>query len=303
MLGYGSMDRRFFHRLGASQLDRTICATAGGDGLPHTSTAASSAPIPSTSARALIIAWGANIHGTNVHLWPLIEEARPQRRPSRSSSIPTAPAPPSWPTGTSPIHPGTDAALALGMMHVIFAEGLEDRAYIDQHTVGCEGAGGTRARNITPERVADWTGMTADEIRALAREYATTQPAAIRLNYGIQRMRERRHRRARRLPCCRCSPARGSISAAACSFPPAAPSASTRKRLERPDLMYASPLGRAARVVNMSRLGHALTELSDPPGQGALRLQLQPRRHRAQPERVLRGMARPTSSPSCMSSS
>ncbi len=78
------------------------------------------------------------------------------------------------------------------MMHVILREGLEDRAYIAEMTHGFEQLA-ERAREYTPERVAAWTGMTAAEVEQLAREYATTRPAALRLNYGVQRVRERRH--------------------------------------------------------------------------------------------------------------
>ena len=94
------------------------------------------------------------------------------------------------------IRPGTDAALALGMMHVILNEGLEDRAYIAEMTHGFERLA-ERAREYTPERVAAWTGMTPAEIEQLAREYATTRPAALRLNYGVQRSRKRRRGGAR----------------------------------------------------------------------------------------------------------
>src|SRR5246127_1727327 len=184
-LGYGSMDRRFFARLGASQLDRTICSTAG-EAAMYSVYGRKLGMAPQDFAKSkLIIAWAANIHGNNVHLWPFIEEARRDGArlividPYQTRTAKLA----DWHIA---IHPGTDAALALGMMHVIFAEGLEDRAYIDQHTIGARELA-IRAGEYTPERVAAWTGMTADGVRALAREYATTKPAVIRLNYGIQR--------------------------------------------------------------------------------------------------------------------
>src|SRR5205807_2074952 len=84
------------------------------------------------------------------------------------------------------IRPGTDAALALGMMHVILSEGLEDRDYVAQHTLGV-GELKARVREWTPQRVSELTGIGAEDIVQLAREYATTRPAAIRLNYGVQR--------------------------------------------------------------------------------------------------------------------
>src|SRR5439155_18319027 len=134
-LGYGSMDRRFFHRLGASQLDRTICSTAGGAALLSVYGVKLGTPPQDFAHAGLIIAWGANVHGNNVHLWPFIEEAR--RAGARLVVI----DPYKTRTGALAdehlaIHPGTDTALALGLMHVILREGLEDREYVDACTHG-----------------------------------------------------------------------------------------------------------------------------------------------------------------------
>src|SRR3954451_7376481 len=184
-LNGGSMDRRFFHRLGASQLNRTICASAGGDAL-ITVTGKKVGTEPEQFRHSkLIIAWGANIHGTNAHLWPFIQEARRSGGrlvvidPYRTRTAACA----DW---YLPINPGTDVALALGMMHVIISEGLHDREYIAHHTIGFD-ALAERVKEYTPEHVAQWTGISADDIRALARHYATTRPAVIRVNYGVQR--------------------------------------------------------------------------------------------------------------------
>ena len=183
VLGYGSMDRRFFHRLGASQLDRTICAEAGGQAWNLVYGKKLGTPTEDFRLARLVLAWGANIHGNNVHLWPFIEQARRNGGrlividPYRTRTAALA----DWHIA---IRPGTDGALALGMMHVILNEGLEDHAYIDAMTHGFAQLA-ERAREYTPERVAAWTGMTAAEVEQLAREYATTRPAALRLNYGV----------------------------------------------------------------------------------------------------------------------
>src|SRR3984885_8807859 len=259
-LGYGSMDRRFFHRLGASQLDRTICAEAGGVAWNLVYGKKFGTPTEDFRLAKLVLAWGANIHGNNIHLWPMIDQAR--RNGARLIVIDP------YKTRTAAladwhiaIRPGTDGALALGLMHVILNEGLEDRAYIDEMTHGFKQLA-ERAREYTPERVAAGTGMTAAEIEQLAREYATTQPAMLRLNYGVQRCEN------------------GGTAVRAIAMLPALTGAwkhrgggqlSTsgafqwdKNALERPDLALVSPLGRLARVVNMSELGRALTEL----GQG-----------------------------------
>ena len=258
VLGYGSMDRRFFHRLGASQLDRTICAEAGGVGWNLVYGKKLATPTEDFRHAKLILAWGGNIHGNNIHLWPMIEQAR--RNGARLIVIDP------YKTRTAaladwhiPIRPGTDVALALGMMHVILRDGLEDRAYIASMTHGFAQLA-ERVREYTPERVAHWTGMTAAEVEQLARDYATTKPAVIRLNYGVQRVENggAAVRAITMLPALtgawkhRGGGAQLSTSGA---FP------WNKKAVERPDLALASPLKRLARVVNMSTLGHALTEL------------------------------------------
>jgi anaerobic selenocysteine-containing dehydrogenase len=260
-LGYGSMDRRFFHRLGASRLDRTICSEAGGVAWNTVYGKKIGTPTEDFSLAKLIVAWGANIHGNNVHLWPMIEQARRNGArlividPYRTRTAALA----DW---HIPIRPGTDAALALGMMHVILNEGLEDRAYIESMTHGFDSLA-ERAREYTPERVAAWTGMTAPEVEQLAREYATTRPAVLRLNYGVQRAEH------------------GGATVRAIAMLPALTGAWKQRggggvlstsggfawnehAVRRPDLQNESPLGREARLVNMSALGQALTEIEPP---------------------------------------
>ena len=264
-MGYlqgGSMDRRFFHRIGASRLDRTICSAAGGAGLID-STGFKYGTEPEQFRHAkLILAWGANILGTNVHLWPFIVEAR--RNGARFYTI----DPHRNRTGQLSdqhffINPGSDTALALGMMHVIIAEGLEDTDYVSRHTAGFDDLR-RRVQEYPPPRVAALTGIAQNDIIKLAREYATIRPAAIRLNYGLQRSE------------------RGAMAVRAISLLPALVGSwkevgggaelSTsgafqinRAALDRPDLQLRSPLGREARLVNMSLLGSALNDLSDPP--------------------------------------
>ena len=257
VLGYGSMDRRFFHRLGGSQLDRTICSEAGGVAWNLVYGKKLGTPTEDYKLAKLIVAWGANIHGSNIHLWPMVEQAR--RNGARLIVIDP------YKTRTAAladwhiaIRPGTDAALALGMMHVILREGLEDRAYIAEMTHGFDRLA-ERVHAYTPERVADWTGMTAAEIEQLAREYATTQPAALRMNYGVQRSEN------------------GGTAVRAIAMLPALTGAwkhrggggslSTsgafqwnKRELERRDLALDSPLGREARTINMSTLGMALNQ-------------------------------------------
>jgi anaerobic selenocysteine-containing dehydrogenase len=185
LLSYGSMDRRFFHALGASRLDRTICASAGFRGLEATLGKAMGFDPEAVVHARFIVAWGANIVSSNVHLWPFIEEAR-----RRGALLVTIDPFRSRTAEHSDRHlalmPGTDGALALGMMHVAFRDGLEDRDYLERYTIGAD-ALRERVRGWTPARVAETTGLFAADVEWLAREYATRQPSAIRLNYGLNR--------------------------------------------------------------------------------------------------------------------
>lgn len=266
-LGYGSMDRRFFYRLGASQLDRTICSTAGGEALLSVyGVKLGTAPQDFAHAR-LIIAWGANVHGNNVHLWPFIEEARRAGAklvvidPYRTRTAALA-------DEHLVIHPGTDTALALGMMHVILREGLEDGEYVARCATGfAELKAHALREEYSPEAVARATGIAAETVVRLARAYAGAKPAVIRLNYGIQRS-ENGGTAARAV--CMLPLLTGSWKhkggglqlSTSGSFP------FNEKALRMPELMMASPLGRAARMVNMSQLGQALTTLGDAPEDG-----------------------------------
>ena len=180
-----SMDRRFFHRLGASLLDRTICASAGAAGYKATIGASIGTDPERFDEARLILIWGSNPITSNVHLWPKIVEAR--RKGARVIAIdPYRSLTAEKCDAHLAIMPGTDGALALGMMHVIVAEGLIDRDYIERYTLGYDQLR-ERVGEYDPVRVAGITGLSAESIIGLAREYARTRPAVIRLNYGMQR--------------------------------------------------------------------------------------------------------------------
>jgi len=264
-MGYlngGGMDRRFFHRLGASRLDRTICSAAGGAGLSATLGFRYGTEPEQFRHSQLIIAWGANVLATNVHLWPFIVEAR--RNGARFYTIdPIRNRTGKLADKHFAIYPGSDLALALGLMHVIIGEQLHDAEYVTNYTNGFD-ALVQRAREYPPERVEALTGIPCEDVVSLAREYATTRPAAIRLNYGIQR-----------------SDRGGAATRAIAALPALVGSwrevggglqLSTSQAfqlnkagLEMPELQRRSPLGREARIINMSELGKALTQLDAPP--------------------------------------
>jgi anaerobic selenocysteine-containing dehydrogenase len=262
LLNGSGMDRRFFHRLGASRLDRTICSSAGGAGLNETLGYRYGTEPEQFREAKLIIAWGSNIHATNVHLWPFIVEAR--RKGARLYTIdPVTTRTAGLADRHFAIYPGSDLALALGMMHVIIGERLYDADYVERYTNGFDGLR-VRVAGYPPERVAALTGLAAEDIAALAREYATTEPAAIRVNYGVQRS-ERGGTAVRAiamLPALVGSwrkPGGGLQLSVSQTFQ------LNRRGLEMPELQLHSPLGREARLVNMSELGKALIGLEDPP--------------------------------------
>jgi anaerobic selenocysteine-containing dehydrogenase len=285
LLGYGSMDRRFFHALGASLLDRTICSTAGGHGWKATVGKAMGFDPEAVVHARLVVAWGANIVSSNVHLWPFVEEARrrgarlvcvdPFRsRTAERADLHLAP------------YPGTDAALALGMMHVIFRDGLEDGDFLERHAVGHEELR-DRAREWTPERAAATTGLRPDEIEAFAHEYATTRPSAIRLNYGLNRHRGG----GMAVRTIACLPAvvgawrdvgGGALLSTSGTFPV------DSNALERADLI---PPG--TRTLNMSRLGRILEDASlAPPVKALFVYNSNPAAVAPEQDAVRRGLAR-----------
>lgn len=253
-----SMDRRFFHRLGASQLERTICASAGAAGYKATVGASIGTDPERFRDARLILIWGTNTISANVHLWPEILEAKARGAqiicidPRRTRTADQANE------HIAPL-PGTDAALALGMMHVIFAEGLEDRDYLERYTIGADNLR-ARAREYSPARVASICGLEAETITRLARLYATTKPSVIRINYGLQR-HAGGGMAVRTVACLPAiigawrDPAGGILLSTSGTFP------LNYAVLERPDLMPKP----TPRMLNMSVLGDVLTKTDDPP--------------------------------------
>ena len=254
---YMSMDRRFFYKLGATQLDRTLCSSAGKFGLKATLGGSVGMDPERFDEARLIILWGANPVVSNLHLWSRVQAAKRRGAkvvaidPYRSLSAEKC-------TQHIALLPGTDGALALGMMHVLIGEELIDRAYIEKYTLGFEKLS-ERVKQYTPEWAARTCGITVGEVVQLAREYGSVKPAAIRLNYGMQR-----HAgggiAARTIACLPAlvgawREAAGGIVLTTADF-----YKFDHAALERPDLLA----GRRPRVINHSALGDALTSANPP---------------------------------------
>ena len=283
LLQGGSMDRRFFHRLGASLLDRTICSTAGMFGMRYT-VGASVGTNPETVDQAkYILIWGSNIITSNIHLWRYMLKAR-----SRGAKIVTI-DPLRTRTGDQsdehiPIMPGTDGALALGMMHVIIRDGLQDQDYIDRHTIGFD-ALKQRVEEYPPSRVSEITGVSETTIERITREYATHSPGFIRVNYGLQR-HAGGGMAVRNIFCLPALigawryPGGGAVLSTSGFFK------YNYAALERPDLIQGRP-----RTINMSRLGEALTN-ANPPVRAIVVYNTNPGAIAPNQQRVLEGFKR-----------
>ena len=246
-----SISARFFHRLGASLLDRTICAAAGGEGLTQTLGGKVGMKVQFFAEARLILIWGSNSIASNLHFWRLAQDAK--RNGARLVCI----DPRRTETADKchehiALRPGTDAALALAMMHELIVHDWLDHDYLARHTVGWE-ALRERALQWPPERAADICGVPVEQIKALARDYGTTKPAAIRLNYGMQRVRGGGNaaRLVASLPALTGAwrhRAGGMLLSSSGMFPV------DRAALQRPDLLG----GRAPRTINMSTIGDDL---------------------------------------------
>lgn len=283
LLNAHGMDRRFFHRLGASRLDRTICSAAGSAGLTATLGNRYGTEPEQFSKAKLIIAWGANIHGTNVHLWPFIVEARRNGAklividPVRTRTAALA-------DQHLRINPGSDQALAFGLMHVILAENLHDRDFVAQFTNGFD-ALRERVQVYDPHKVAALTGIAKDGIIQLAREYATIRPAAIRANYGIQRS-ERGGNATRAIAALPALTGSWKEVGGGLQLSVSHAFQFNRKALEMPEL------GPPARSINMSELGSALTAVENPPVKAIVVYNSNPAAIAPDQNRVLKGFRR-----------
>jgi len=287
-LNGASMDRRFFHRLGASQLARNICSAAGEAGLKSVIGVKLGTEPEQFRHSRYIIAWASNIHGNNIHLWPFIEEARRDGAklvvidPYRTRTAACA----DW---FLPINPGTDAALALGMMHVIINENLYDADYVARYTVGFDELR-EKVQAHSPEQAASWTGISASDIVKLAREYATVRPSVIRLNYGVQRS-EGGGMATRAVAMLPCITGAWKEVGGGLQLSTSGAFGLNKSALERTDLMNKA-LGRPARIVNMVELGKALNTLEDPPIQALFVYNSNPAAVCPNHNEVIRGLRR-----------
>jgi len=281
-----AMDRRFFHLLGASKLDRTICASAGAEALNVTYGTRMGVDPEDVPNAKLILLWGTNTLTANPHLWPFIRKAKANGArtividPLRTRTAAAC-------DEHIAIRPGTDAALALAMMHVLFRDGLANVNYLTEMTDGWEALRERVLADYSPERIAKICRIPVETIESLATRYGTTTPTYIRLNYGLQRH------------------AGGGSAVRAISLLPAVTGAwdeigggcclstsGTFGKLDFPALHRTDLSPAGTRTINMSRLGEALTAIDDPPVKALVVYNSNPGAVAPDRENVLAGLRR-----------
>ncbi|WP_239616200.1 molybdopterin-containing oxidoreductase family protein [Cohnella mopanensis] len=251
ILNAEGMDRRFFHRLGASQLDRTICNAAGSEGYRYTMGASMGIDPEDTVHSKYVLIWGCNLVSTNMHQVMYLNEAR--KRGAKIVHIDVHRNRTSvWADEFIPIIPGTDTALALGMMHVLIREKLTDEEFIGKYTKGFEQLI-AQAESYTPERVAEITGIPADVIVRLACEYGNASSSFIRIGNGLQH-HDNGGMTIRSIVCLPALTGQWEKLGGGAIKGNSHYSAVNSYKLERPDLMP----NRNVRSINMNRLGEAL---------------------------------------------
>jgi anaerobic selenocysteine-containing dehydrogenase len=279
-----AMASRFFRRIEASQLARTICSSAGSEALNLVYGTRMGTDPETIGEAKLIILWGTNTLTANPHLWPFIRAAKEKGAkticidPLRTRTAAVC-------DQHIPIRPGTDAALALAMMHILFRDGLENTQYLDHMTTGWQELRDRVLREYAPARVADTCRLPVETIERLGRLYGTTRPSFIRLNYGLQR-------HAGGGSAVRAIAILPAITGAwddvggGCQLSSSGTFGLNFSKIERRDIPWES------RTINMSRFGEALTVTNDPPVKAVVVYNSNPASVAPDRQTVLRGLRR-----------
>jgi anaerobic selenocysteine-containing dehydrogenase len=278
-----SLDRRFFNRLGASELDRTICSSAGSAGIRYTLGARLGADPATIPQSRLVLIWGANPASTHPHYIPLLQQAR------RNGAFIVLIDPRHTLTANHadwflPVFPGTDSALALGIMHILDRDGLTDLSFLERFTLGYA-ALRERLAEYPPDRVSAITRLPVVDIERLALLYGTTKPSLIRLGYGPQR-HQGGGMAHRTIACLPALAGQYGVPGGGLLFSTSDWARFDTAALQRPDLRT-----RPARTVNMVQLGRALLH-AEPPVRGLYVYNSNPAVVAPDQNRVLEGLRR-----------
>ncbi|KMY52956.1 oxidoreductase [Bacillus sp. FJAT-27231] len=250
------MDRRFFYRLGSSQLDRTICNIAGSVGFSYTMGGSYGTDPEEMKETKLFVIWGINAVSTNMHQMMIAQKARKngakiividvhKNQTGRMAD---------W---FIPVLPGTDGALALGIMHILYKENLVNRSFLQEYTVGYEELE-KHVGAYDPQTVSTITGVPAEDIYTLARMYGTVSPSMIRIGNGLQH-HDNGGMIVRTIACLPALTGQWLLRGGGAVKSSSGYLTYNRKALQRPDL-----LKQPTRVINMNLLGKALLELEKP---------------------------------------
>lgn len=251
------MDRRFFHRLGASQLDRTICQSAGTKGYKYTMGGNLGIDPEDTLHAKLIIFWGVNAVSTNMHQIAIAQKARKNGAKiividvHKNQTARLA----DW---FIPILPGTDGALALGVMHILFAENLVDEDFLQTYTIGHKELR-KHVVQYTPQTVSEITGVPVEDIYRLARMYGKTNPSFIRIGNGLQH-HDNGGMNTRAITCLPALTGAWLHKGGGAIKSNSGYLAYNETKLQRPDLLK----NKDTRVINMNVIGDALLSLHPP---------------------------------------
>ncbi len=251
------MASRFFRRIGSSQLARTICSSAGSEALTLVYGARMGTDPETIDQAKLILLWGTNTLTANPHIWPFIREAKAKGAtticidPLRTRTAVAC-------DEHVPIRPGTDAALALGMMHVLFRDNLHNSQYLDEMTVGWQELRDRVLRDYAPDRVAATCRLPVETVERLAHLYGSIRPSFIRLNYGLQR-HAGGGSAVRAIVILPAITGVWDDAGGGCQLTSSGTFGINFSAIERRDIPWRT------RTINMARLGEALTETNDPP--------------------------------------
>ncbi|MED3908545.1 molybdopterin oxidoreductase family protein [Peribacillus simplex] len=251
------MDRRFFHKLGASMLERSICNAAGSVGYSYTMGGSFGTDPEETIHTKLFIMWGINAVSTNMHQVTLAQQARKNGAKVIVIDVHKNQTG-KWADWFIPILPGTDSALALGLMHILYAENLVDQPFLDEYTVGAAELR-EHVRQYDPATVSAITGVPIDDLYELARMYGTTRPSFVRIGNGLQH-HDNGGMAIRTIACLPALTGQWMVEGGGAIKGNSGYLAFNTNALRRPDLLH----NKATRTINMNQIGQALLEKENP---------------------------------------
>ncbi|MFE4707188.1 molybdopterin oxidoreductase family protein [Peribacillus simplex] len=251
------MDRRFFHKLGASMLERSICNAAGSVGYSYTMGGSFGVDPEETIHTKLFIMWGINAVSTNMHQVTLAQQARKNGAKVVVIDVHKNQTG-KWADWFIPILPGTDSALALGLMHILYAENLVDQPFLDEYTVGAAELR-EHVRQYDPATVSAITGVPIDDLYELARMYGTTSPSFVRIGNGLQH-HDNGGMAVRTIACLPALTGQWMTEGGGAIKGNSGYLAFNTNALRRPDLLH----NKATRTINMNQIGQALLEKENP---------------------------------------